>query len=343
MRTDSVELCVLGSDYPTPDGTRIREYVHVDDRRGRTFERSIASGRTPGAAPVRGGVGRRSGRTSADATTARVPTLNASNRPRPRGLGVRILPDVTLPDDSALETSLNDEPPGYLSGHFRSLKSELNYDRAIYARKALRTFGSSLPQDRNATILEIGPGECELAEFLRNEAGYVHMSIADMSPEVIDVATELGIPATLVEDTSAFLRRHAECHDAVILLHVLEHIQKNDVIGFLRDIRTSLRPGGVLVLEVPNMGDPLNGLFFRYSDFTHEVGFTEQSLEYVLTQAGFREVTFLDQVGADGPTTRALQRLARAVLHAMLYTINLPNGRQMRRRIGPVLSVRTVV
>lgn len=250
---------------------------------------------------------------------------------------------MTLPDDAALDSSLDDQPAGYLSGHFRSLKSGLNYDRGIYARKALRTFGSSLPQDRHAAILEIGPGECELAEYLRSDEGYVHMSIADMSPEVIEVATELGIPATLVDDTGAFLREQAQCFDAVILLHVLEHIQKHDVVAFLRDIRTSLRPGGALLLEVPNMGDPLNGLFFRYSDFTHEVGFTEQSLEYVLTQAGFREVTFLDQVGADGRIARVLQRLARSVLHALLYVINLPNGRQMRRRIGPVLSVRTVV
>ena len=88
------------------------------------------------------------------------------------------------------------------------------------------------------------------------------------------------------------------------------------------------------------MGDPLNGLYFRYSDFTHEVGFTEESLNYVLRQAGFEEIRYLERSGKFGRyPLRFAQRAAQAVLHAMLLVVNLPNGRQMRRRIGPVLSV----
>jgi 2-polyprenyl-3-methyl-5-hydroxy-6-metoxy-1,4-benzoquinol methylase len=187
-------------------------------------------------------------------------------------------------------------------------------------------------------ILEIGPGECELAELLVAEHGFANLSVLDMSPEVIALAESLGIAATLTDDTTAHLASTGQKYDAIVLLHVLEHVPKELTIALLSSIRHALRDGGRLLVEVPNMGDPLNGLYFRYADFTHEVGFTEESLSYVLRQAGFEEIDFLEQAGASRPALRMLQRATRAVLHGLLYVLNLPNGRQMRRRIGPVLS-----
>ena len=131
-------------------------------------------------------------------------------------------------------------------------------------------------------------------------------------------------------------QRHTTC---VVMLHVLEHVPKSETIRLLTAIRRSLAVGGRLLVEVPNMGDPLNGTYFRYGDFTHEVGFPEESLRYVLTQAGFREVEFLESIGATSPWgRRAAAGLARRVLQGGLFVVNLPNGRQMRRRIGPVLA-----
>jgi 2-polyprenyl-3-methyl-5-hydroxy-6-metoxy-1,4-benzoquinol methylase len=262
----------------------------------------------------------------------RRPTTGISHREP-----IRILRNVTASDQR--ESFAADEPADYLSGHFRSLRAGLGYDRRSYAMKAWRTFGSSLPLDRDSRVLEIGPGECEFAELL-TEKGYTEVSVVDMSPEVISVATTLGLEATLVDDTIEFLERHTAHFDCIVMLHVLEHVPKSDTLGLLRALHSALRPGGVVLIEVPNMGDPLNGLYFRYADFTHEVGFTEESLRYVLTQSGFGDPTFLDQIGADGVVGRVLQRVARRTLHALLFLLNLPNGRQMRRRIGPVLSVR---
>jgi hypothetical protein len=119
----------------------------------------------------------------------------------------------------------------------------------------------------------------------------------------------------------------------------LEHVPKSDTVELLAACRRALMPGGVLLLEVPNMGDPFNGVYSRYADFTHEVGFTEESLRYVLDLGGFGIIEFLDPIGATGRLTRPLQRAARATLHLGLRIVSLPNGRQMRRRIDPVLSV----
>lgn len=256
---------------------------------------------------------------------------------------LRILSAVENQDTVVPASVLEDGSSDYLSGHFRALRAGLGYDRRSYGLKAWRTFEESVPFDRSSRILEIGPGECELIELLRDDLGFENVSVIDMSPEVIGVAHELGIPATLVDDAQTFLMEEEARYEAIFLLHVLEHIRKDEIIPLLRAARYALTSGGRLLVEVPNMGDPLNGLYFRYSDFTHEVGFTEESLRYVLTQAGFSSVNFLDQVGAAGRITRPLQTLARKTLHALLFVVNLPNGRQMRRRIGPVLSVRSDV
>jgi 2-polyprenyl-3-methyl-5-hydroxy-6-metoxy-1,4-benzoquinol methylase len=239
--------------------------------------------------------------------------------------------------DSAFEAT------GYLSSHLRSTRDGLGYDRHGYATKSWNTFGGSVPKRRAISILDIGPGECELAEMLTTTYGYEHVSVIDMSSEVIDVARDLGIPADLVDDTESYLSERNGTYDVIFMLHVLEHVKKDSTIPLLRAVHGALRPGGRLLLEVPNMGDPFNGLHARYADFTHEVGFTEESLNYVLTQAGFAQVTTLAQAGAPGRMTRPMQIVARKVLHGLLFVANLPNGRQMRRPIGPVLSVRADV
>ena len=154
------------------------------------------------------------------------------------------------------------------------------------------------------------------------------------------MATSLGIHAEATADTEQFLASQPGAFDVITMLHVIEHVPKASVIPLLAAARTALTPHGRLLIEVPNMGDPLNGLFYRYDDFTHEVGFTETSLRYVLGKAGFGQVAMLEQIGATGAVGRAVQRAGRKVLHGVLFVVNLPNGRQMRRAIGPVLSVR---
>ena len=256
----------------------------------------------------------------------------------PRGRsGVRILRVVTCPssDSSASPAGTVD----YLGSQLHAMKRHRSYERGSYALKSWQTYGEFLPTDRGARLLEIGPGDCEFAEHLHNVQGFKQISVIDTSPAAISAAQSFGVPADLVDDTQDYLQHRESRYDAVILLHVLEHIEKASIIPFLTAVRRSLRRGGRLLVEVPNMGDPLNGLYYRYGDFTHEVGFTEQSLQYVLHHAGFGQLHHLDKVGSSSRVGRTLQFAARRLLHGLLFVVNLPNGRQMRRRTGPVLAV----
>jgi 2-polyprenyl-3-methyl-5-hydroxy-6-metoxy-1,4-benzoquinol methylase len=148
-----------------------------------------------------------------------------------------------------------------------------------------------LPDALDAHILEIGPGYGELIELLVRDLKYNHVQAIDLSQEVVDYCNTI-VPGstTPVEDTASFLATHIGEFDCIFLLHVLEHIPKPDIIPLLRSLQAALTPGGNVIVEVPNMANPFTGLFMRYADFTHEVGFTQLSLEYVLRKANFSYV-----------------------------------------------------
>ena len=66
-------------------------------------------------------------------------------------------------------------------------------------------------------------------------------------------------------------------YDIIMMTQVLEHIQKTKHISYLQTLYRKLKKGGVLIITVPNIGNPL-AIFERYYDYTHETAFTENSL-----------------------------------------------------------------
>jgi Methyltransferase domain len=178
-----------------------------------------------------------------------------------------------------------------------------------------------------------------MVELLCRKLGYSDIDVVDTSVEAVGLAESFGAHGKLVGDTVDFLRGKGIRYRAVLMFHVLEHVPKNDVVDILTAIHDSLCEDGILLLEVPNMGDPLNGLYYRYADFTHECGFTEESLSYVLKLAGFQDLKYLESLGAASAFGRSLQQLGRRISKSILFCINLPNGRQMSRQTGPFLSV----
>ena len=103
-----------------------------------------------------------------------------------------------------------------------------------------------------------------------------------------------------------------ECRDAAAfeLIHVLEHFYLWDARELLRGFFTALRPGGELVLELPNLMSAVetlagtNGrrgdawsMWVLYGDprrenplFGHRWGWTPETLSLELEQVGFRRI-----------------------------------------------------
>jgi ubiquinone/menaquinone biosynthesis C-methylase UbiE len=77
--------------------------------------------------------------------------------------------------------------------------------------------------------------------------------------------------------------------DAIVCLHVLEHIRPDKLPGVLDDLRRLLKIGGILIAAVPNCGfsyrrNLLRDKSFGRGDPTHKSFFTTKSLDNLLRE-----------------------------------------------------------
>lgn len=195
----------------------------------------------------------------------------------------------------------------YLTRHFNHIAAPATVRRnALFA---IEHHGRHFPADRQSAILEIGPGFGALLECMRLQCGYTNVRAVDISPEVVAACNQVAPGSTVqAEDTTLFLDERPAQFDLILMFHVLEHVPKDAVHPLLTAIRRALKDNGRLVVEVPNIAHPITGAYNRYHDFTHTVGFTDQSLAFVLRNAGFQQVTVY---GCRTPRTNALRLVQR--------------------------------
>lgn len=182
-----------------------------------------------------------------------------------------------------------------------------------YANHHYRPHMTHLPI-ASLRLLDVG---CNRGYLLKvfHEWGVQHLHGIDLSPHDVEIAHQI-IPNAqiLLADAFEYLPQRKSAYDVIITKATLEHITKNQVIPFLQACATALKPNGLMIVDVPNM-DWLGASHERYMDFTHEVGFTPQSLQQVMGQA-FAEVQILP---ADNHPPHWKRRLARAFLSWMLH------------------------
>ena len=209
----------------------------------------------------------------------------------------------------------------YLSDHFGRIANPDHYRRSKISYVE-HNYKKYLPKHRDARILDIGPGFGEVMEWLVREQHYTNVQAIDLSAEIVAFCNmRLPNSTLLVENTDEFLVENLGKYDCIFMLHVLEHVPKQEVIPLLRNIRNALTPSGCLIVEVPNMANPFIGLYTRYADFTHESGFTDPSLEFVLRSADFSRI---DVFGLKLPMnrfSRVLQFLIQTPLIGILTLI----------------------
>ena len=201
----------------------------------------------------------------------------------------------------------------YLSQHFRRIATPAAAQRnAVFS---LDHHGQHFPPDKNAAILEIGPGLGALLGHLHTHCGYRNIKAVDVCPEVVEACNKILPRSTeLTTNTTAFLQDRPGEFDLILGLHVLEHVPKDEVMPLLKAVRRSLRENGKLVVEVPNIAHPVTGTYIRYCDFTHTVGFTDQSLGFVLRNSGFQDVMVY---GCRTPRRNPLRLIQRAAQDAV--------------------------
>jgi SAM-dependent methyltransferase len=112
----------------------------------------------------------------------------------------------------------------------------------------------------------------------------------DVSSEQVAIARSLGVDDILEMSADEHLRGRREEFDLVLAIDVLEHQCRDELLPLLDSIHAALRPGGQLLLQVPNADGPL-GSRLRYADLTHEQAFTATSISQALRTCGFSRIT----------------------------------------------------
>lgn len=167
-------------------------------------------------------------------------------------------------------------------------------------------------------ILDIGCGLGRMIKTLSDQ-GYNNVSGIDVSADAVNACKQMGLDVHLITSIESFASTHQKKYDLITMSHVLEHLDKAEMVKTLSCIREQLlAAGGSLIVMVPN-AQSNTGAYWAYEDFTHTTLFTAGSLHYVLRAAGYTEVNFLDPKGTAG--FNPLVRFGFSVLLA-IYKMN---------------------
>lgn len=182
--------------------------------------------------------------------------------------------------------------------YYRNWHDGTAEDHKRHSEQKAEFLKSHLEIPLDSRILDIGCGFGFALGGLQI-LGFKNIGGVDQSPQQAEVCRRAGFQVDVTDDTIAWLNARPSSFDGILLFDVLEHVPTAIQIDFLRSIFGALRPGGKLVLTVPNANSILASRW-RYNDYTHCSSFTEHSLSFVLKNAGFQEL-WLDNAKGIGP------------------------------------------
>lgn len=168
-----------------------------------------------------------------------------------------------------------------------------------------------LPADRTAPILDVGCGWGQCLWWLASKE-YTNATGIDIGADQEANGRSLGHNVVRVDDPMTFLESHKSEFEIVLMNHVIEHVLPDEGLAILKAIRASLKPGGRLVVQTPNMNS-IGANAGRYIEISHVTGYTESSLHQMMTLAGFSNVGF----GSKTPVSFRPRRLAFIALQKM--------------------------
>ena len=144
---------------------------------------------------------------------------------------------------------------------------------------------------RDAHILDAGCADGYLLGLLHH-FGFHNLSGVELSEDLASLAIARLPPTIQVKQSSIqeFLKGTADnAFDVITFHHVIEHLDRDEVVGVLAELRRCLRPNGRLAIRTPNASNLMSANYI-YGDFTHRIAFTETSLTQALRLAGFETI-----------------------------------------------------
>jgi SAM-dependent methyltransferase len=203
-----------------------------------------------------------------------------------------------------------------------------NISEAFYDQYRMPTYLQNiLPSDKCSRILDIGCGYGQLLRELERR-GYANVYGIDVSRQAVESCAEQSLNAQLISSLQLFCVNSGAKYNFIVLSHVLEHLDKAEIIPVIELIKVHLlESDGSMVVMVPN-AQSNTGCYWAYEDFTHRTLFTAGSLYYVLKAAGFSEISFIDPDGLEGvnPFIWSLKKILLSAYKANYYFWNRVTG-----------------
>jgi 2-polyprenyl-3-methyl-5-hydroxy-6-metoxy-1,4-benzoquinol methylase len=224
----------------------------------------------------------------------------------------------------------------YLTKH---LLNQINSDSRCNKKKWIfHNYKQYIPDNKSTNILDIGPGFGELLELFVVDEGYVKTSAIDISKEVVNYCNSI-VPNSCfyVENTEEYLRSMPNKYDVILMLQVLEHIPRDSVINLLDAVRESLNPQGIAIIEVPNISNSIIGADLFYSDFTHQVAYTDTSLKYVLKSANFSSVDVYELKVPLVTLMRLIQSCLQTIISYLMIALKKLYYPSRKHYVSPVI------
>ena len=188
-------------------------------------------------------------------------------------------------------------------------------DRKKSDRQFQSWWGDVLPKDKHLPVLDVGCGWGGFLIFLQAQ-GYSNLSGVDSSPQQVEIAQKLGINNVVVGDVFEALNKYQSYYACISAFNVLEHLDKDQVLPFLKSAKSALCDDGCFLLELPNANSIFGGRT-RYWDFTHELSFTPTSLLQILRVVGFTNVQFRER----SPVVHGIKSYIRSIIWQIIRQI----------------------
>jgi nucleoside-diphosphate-sugar epimerase/trans-aconitate methyltransferase len=156
-----------------------------------------------------------------------------------------------------------------------------------FAQFYRRNYLAHVPPDRQSRILVVSCGPGYFVNLLRRE-GYAQVRGIDSDTEKIAYARARQLPCETAE-AFPFLGEHRDAFDVIFAEQELNHLTKEEIVGFLGLCWNALRPGGTLIVHSLNGANPITGAEALAQNFDHYNTFTEYAFRQVLDHAGFTD------------------------------------------------------